>query len=145
MLYTGSRRLRSRLLNPNLTLSAQDLVIAAHVLAPKRYFFHDPNLARLDDGTLIVAAPQWGQRGTNVGRSLPYEKGQPFVVDGRLLTFVQERTHRDFQIVTSDDLVVLSRTSRDAKDQHDADLCTIHRVRDFRSLAMDLRHGGLGD
>ena len=88
---------------------------------PKLYFFHDPNLARLDDGTLIVAAPQWGRRGTDVGRSLrivrstdggqtwtdlptlPYEEGRPFVVDGQLLMFVQERTHRDFQIVTSDD------------------------------------------
>ena len=46
-------------------------------------------------------------------------------------------------VVDGDDLVLLSRTSRDSRDQHDADLCTIHRVRDFRSLAMDLHAGGL--
>ncbi len=107
--------------NPNVSPLAQDFVIAARVPDPRLYFFHDPNLARLDDGTLIVAAPQWGRRGTDVGRSLrivrgadggttwtdlptlPYEEGRPFVVDGQLLMFVQERTHRDFQIVTSDD------------------------------------------
>ena len=107
--------------NPNVTPLAQDFAVAARVPDPRRYFFHDPNLARLDDGTLIVAAPQWGRRGTDVGRSLrivrsgdggatwtdlptlPYEEGRPFVVDGQLLMFVQERTHRDFQIVTSDD------------------------------------------
>ncbi len=107
--------------NPNVTPLAQDFVIAARVPDPERYFFHDPNLARLDDGTLIVAAPLWGRKGANVGRSLrmvrsadggatwtdlptlPYEEGRPFVVDGQLFMFVQERTHRDFQIVTSDD------------------------------------------
>ena len=107
--------------NPNVSPLAQDYVIAARVPDPKLYFFHDPNLARLDDGTLIVAAPLWGRRHTDVGRSLrivrstdggttwtdlptlPYEEGRPFVVDGQLLMFVQEQTHRDFQIVTSDD------------------------------------------
>jgi len=107
--------------NPNVTPVAQEFVIAARVPDPARYFFHDPNLARLDDGTLIVAAPQWGRKGSDVGRelriirstdggetwselpTLPYEEGRPFVVDGRLLMFVQERTHRDFQLVTSDD------------------------------------------
>ena len=107
--------------NPNVTPLAQDFAVAARVPDPKRYFFHDPNLARLDDGTLIVAAPLWGRKGSNVGRSLrmirstdggstwtdlptlPYEEGRPFVVDGQLLTFVQEQTHSDFQIVTSDD------------------------------------------
>ena len=53
--------------NPNITPLAQDFVIAARVPDPKLYFFHDPNLARLDDGTLIVAAPQWGRRGTGRG------------------------------------------------------------------------------
>ena len=107
--------------NPNVSPLAQDFAIAARVPDPKLYFFHDPNLARLDDGTLIVAAPLWGRRHTNLGRSLrivrstdggktwtdlptlPYEEGRPFVVDGQLLMFVQEQTHRDFQIVTSDD------------------------------------------
>ena len=50
-------------------------------------------------------------------------------------------------VVDGDDLVLLSctstSTSRDSRDQRDADLCTIHRVRDFRSLAMDLHAGGL--
>ena len=46
-------------------------------------------------------------------------------------------------VIDNDDLVVLSRTSRDAADQHDADLCTIHRVSNFRSLAMDLKAGSL--
>ena len=46
-------------------------------------------------------------------------------------------------VVDGDDIVILSRTSRDSGDQHDADLCTIHRIRDYRSLAMDLHAGGL--
>lgn len=45
-------------------------------------------------------------------------------------------------VIDGDDLVVLSRTSRDSGDQHDADLCTVHRISDFRSLAMDLHTGG---
>ena len=61
--------------NPNVTPLAQDFVIAARAPDPKLYFFHDPNLARLDDGTLIVAAPQWGRRGTDVGRSLRIVRG----------------------------------------------------------------------
>ena len=55
--------------------------------------------------------------------------------------------HRSFMypsaVIDGDDLVVMSRTSRDAPNQHDADLCTVHRIRDFRGLAMDLREGGL--
>ena len=107
--------------NPNVQPLAQDFVVAAQVPDPKLYFFHDPNLTRLDDGTLLIAAPQWGRRDKDVGRSLrilrsddsgrtwqemptlPYEEGRPFVVSGRLLMFVQERTHKDFQIVSSDD------------------------------------------
>ena len=53
--------------NPNVTPLAQDFVVAARVPDPERYFFHDPNLARLDDGTLIVAAPLWGLKGTDAG------------------------------------------------------------------------------
>ncbi len=58
-----------------------------------------------------------------------------------------DSVHRSFMypsaVVDGEDLVVLSRTSRDSGDQHDADLCTIHRVRGFRDLAMDLHEGGL--
>ena len=255
-------------------------MIAAQVREHTRVFFHDPNLGRLPDGRIVIAAPQWGSArtpdaGTRHLRvlasddggttwaeapALPYEEGRPFVLDGRLLMFVQEEVHRDFLLVGSDDggrswseparvlcgplwnistamlerdgellwamdydlpagmywmlgnlvtnsrdylgwgerveqaryrraagerrwlflhhsidclrwfpagcvarwsddvhrsfmypsavvdgddLVLLSRTSRDSRDQHDADLCTIHRVRDFRSLAMDLHAGGL--
>lgn len=107
--------------NPNVQPLAQDFIVAAQVPNPDHYFFHDPNLALLDDGTLLIAAPQWGRRGSDVGRSLrilrsddsgrtweemptlPYEEGRPFVVDGQLLMFVQRKTHRDFQIVSSDD------------------------------------------
>lgn len=41
-------------------------------------------------------------------------------------------------LIDGEDLLVLSRTSREGRDQHDADLCTFHRVRDFRRLALDL-------
>ncbi len=46
-------------------------------------------------------------------------------------------------VMAGDDIIFLSRTSYDAENQHDADLCTVHRIRDFRSLAMDLHEGGL--
>ncbi len=41
-------------------------------------------------------------------------------------------------VVDGDDLLVISRTSINASDQHDADHATFHRVRDFRSLALNL-------
>jgi len=41
-------------------------------------------------------------------------------------------------LIDGQDLLVLSRTSRDGRDQHDADLCTFHRIHDFRRLALDL-------
>jgi len=41
-------------------------------------------------------------------------------------------------LIDGDDLLILSRTSRDGRDQHDADLCTFHRLRCFRRLALDL-------
>ena len=44
-------------------------------------------------------------------------------------------------VIDGDDLVVMSRTSRDSGDQHNADLVTIHRIRGFRDLAMDLHAG----
>ena len=41
-------------------------------------------------------------------------------------------------VVNGDDLLVISRTSINAFDQHDADHATFHRVRNFRSLALNL-------
>ena len=41
-------------------------------------------------------------------------------------------------VIDGDDLLLALRTSRDALNQHDADLITFHRVRNFRSLAMDI-------
>jgi hypothetical protein len=41
-------------------------------------------------------------------------------------------------VVAGDDLLVISRTSITGPDQHDADHATFHRVRDFRSLALNL-------
>jgi len=107
--------------NPNVQPLAQDFVVAAQVPDARRYFFHDPGITRLDDGSLLIAAPQWrrpiseAERGLRIVRSLdggqeweempdlPYEEGTPFVLDGQLLMFVQEQSHRDFQIVSSDD------------------------------------------
>ena len=100
---------------------AKQYAVALQVPDVEQYFFHDPGLARLDDGTLIVAAPQWqfqrfggrqccriarsddGGRSWNELAELPYPDATPFVVDGRLFMFVQEKSHRTFQIVTSED------------------------------------------
>ncbi len=42
-------------------------------------------------------------------------------------------------LIDGDDLLILSRTSSsEAGSQHDADLVTFHRVRNFRSLALNL-------
>lgn len=38
----------------------------------------------------------------------------------------------------SEDIVLISRTSRDSNSQHDADLSTFHRIRNFRELSLDL-------
>ena len=108
--------------NPNTAPLAQDFVTAAQVPDPQRYFFHDPDLTRLDDGTLIIAAPQWGRRDhRNLGRqlrllrsddggaswedlpTLPYEEGMVFVLDGQLYLFAQKEFHRDILIATSPD------------------------------------------
>ncbi len=40
--------------------------------------------------------------------------------------------------IAGDDIVLVSRTSVDGRDQHDADLVTFHRITGFRSLAMNL-------
>jgi hypothetical protein len=42
-------------------------------------------------------------------------------------------------VIDGDDIALISRTSRDSDNFHDADLATFHRVRNFRSLAMDIR------
>ena len=109
--------------NPNVEPLAQEHVIAAQVPDHTRFFFHDPNLARLPDGRLVIAAPQWGRARTpdagtrhlrvlvsddggttwDEAPALPYQEGRPFVLDGRLLMFVQEESHRDFLLVGSDD------------------------------------------
>jgi hypothetical protein len=41
-------------------------------------------------------------------------------------------------VIDGDDLAIISRSSIQAPSQHDADHATFHRVRDFRSLAMNL-------
>lgn len=41
--------------------------------------------------------------------------------------------------VDGDDLIVLSRTAKNSGHYHDADLATFHRVRHFRSQAIDIR------
>jgi hypothetical protein len=48
--------------------------------------------------------------------------------------------HYAAPLVDGDDLLFLSRTSRDAPNQHDSDLITFHRVRDFRRLAPNCMH-----
>lgn len=108
-------------MNPNTHPLAQEFSVALQVPDHTRFFFHDPNLGRLDDGTLLIAAPQWPRkreqpdyslriaRSADGGKtweellSLPYQEGIPFVLGGQLLMFVQETSHRDVQIVASDD------------------------------------------
>ncbi|MEP6668247.1 MAG: sialidase family protein [Chthoniobacter sp.] len=41
-------------------------------------------------------------------------------------------------VVDGDDLAIIARSSVNAPNQHDADNCTFHRVRDFRHLALNL-------
>ena len=115
--------------NPNVQPLAQDFVVAAQVPEHDRYFFHDPNMTRLDDGGLLIAAPQWGpsRYGTGPRKDRPHAmelriirsedggrtwedlptldtwEGTPFVVGGQLLMFVQEKQFQSFQIVSSDD------------------------------------------
>ncbi len=44
--------------------------------------------------------------------------------------------------IDTHDLVLLSRTSREGRHQHDAELSTFHRITNFRSLAVHLRPDG---
>ncbi|MEK3722630.1 hypothetical protein [Paenibacillus sp. FSL H8-0034] len=41
-------------------------------------------------------------------------------------------------VIDGDDLAIISRTSVDAPNRHDANYATFHRVRDFRRLALNL-------
>lgn len=41
-------------------------------------------------------------------------------------------------LVRGGDLLLLSRTSQGDKNQHDTNLVTLHRVKQFRTLALDL-------
>ncbi len=43
------------------------------------------------------------------------------------------------QTISGEDLLVLARTSRGGRNQHDTNMITLHRVRGFRRLALDLR------
>ena len=40
--------------------------------------------------------------------------------------------------IDGNDIVFISRSSIEAQNQHDADVVTFHRIKNFRSLAMDL-------
>ena len=44
-------------------------------------------------------------------------------------------------LIDDQDLLIVSRTSRNGRDQHDNDLITFHRLPDFRSLALNLFPG----
>ena len=46
--------------------------------------------------------------------------------------------HYTAQLITGDDMLILSRTSRNSHNQHDSELVTLHRIKDFRALAYDL-------
>lgn len=53
--------------------------------------------------------------------------------------YCQEARRRgEFTGTGGNGLLILSRTSHDRRDQHDADLSTFHRARAFRRLAFDL-------
>ena len=43
------------------------------------------------------------------------------------------------QVISGNDLLVVARTARSGKNQHDTNLVTLHRVKGFRDLALDLR------
>ncbi len=46
-------------------------------------------------------------------------------------------------VVDGDDLLIISRSSQNAPNQHDADTVTFHRVHDFRTLAHGFDTRGL--
>ena len=43
------------------------------------------------------------------------------------------------QLINGEDLLVLARTSQGGRNQHDTNLITLHRIQDFRRLALDLK------
>ncbi|MCY3770737.1 MAG: sialidase family protein [Gemmatimonadetes bacterium] len=43
------------------------------------------------------------------------------------------------QVISGNDLLVVARTARGGRNQHDTNLITLHRVKDFLDLALDLR------
>jgi hypothetical protein len=49
--------------------------------------------------------------------------------------------HYAAPLIDGDDMLILSRTTKDGRNQHDSDLVTFHRIPDFRSLALDLHAG----
>lgn len=51
---------------------------------------------------------------------------------------INQSFHYPCMVFDGADLAVLSRSSIDSNNQHDSDALTFHRVRDFRSLAMDV-------
>ncbi|GAA3402162.1 sialidase family protein [Paenibacillus hodogayensis] len=46
--------------------------------------------------------------------------------------------HYASMVIDGDDLAIISRTSLNSGNEHDSELLTFHRVREFRSLAMDI-------
>ena len=46
--------------------------------------------------------------------------------------------HYAAPFIDGEDMLTLSRTSKDARNQHDSELVTFHRIENFRSLAFDL-------
>jgi len=51
---------------------------------------------------------------------------------------VRESFSYTSNLVLGDDLLILARTSQNGLNQHDTNLITLHRVRDFRDLALDI-------
>ena len=46
--------------------------------------------------------------------------------------------HYPVMHIDGDDIILISRTGRDSGNQHDVDLATFHRIKNFRSFAVDL-------
>lgn len=46
--------------------------------------------------------------------------------------------HYPVMHIDGDDIILISRTARDSGNQHDVDMATFHRIKNFRSLAVNL-------
>ena len=46
--------------------------------------------------------------------------------------------HYTMPFIDADDMLIISRTSKNASNQHDSDLVTFHRITEFRDLALNL-------